>query len=881
MNPEATPTRRKSISLEHQPIEVSSYFASKRNSSDYPEWFLFATDSSGTSDSLYIENNGSHLCAYTTTYELPQIHHKTLFSHWFEITQTPGFRHCAIQDTLGEMIHFPSQLLLTWALLDLDVDATANALSKGADLFRPVLSEYYAMDLLSLAVAMRSQHALRFYQADERDYEARWSFEEIDSTDYPVRAARIREILSEAGAQDFAPFRNALKNGNFDLAKSHLLKEIPLDAQAPDGLTPLLAAIFRKDLACLRWLIHQGADCSVHANIQDWLGIEPPESFSAMWNNRSNISAHAAACAANSPEAFHILLNEAAYHFSNEDYQEIMKHKDAPEWAKNALLTGGYTTLPEPIQLSARDTRMMEYFAKLDRKSPSDFEQKNPVPFRTRFLNYITNGHTITDWADQHAPELLNPPAGDPVAIERLVQSWLKATGADPSPFLLQAVESNDLSLVELLLPADPTIMGEALITAMTHANTLTYECYDFCLYRGCITDDIRGKGVPASYLEIANSIATLLRDHGARDFTRLAKAAREGDLEKMREEVKDGTPINFTCDGWGSPLLAAIVGGNLAAVEYLLNSGADPNLEFDPSILDGGSGDYLHLPIVAAVRYDKTEILKALIQAGADLQSPQMKRTRIFENGSLSRETAKMLFKSPLPLLRDIDGNTCAHLLNEESLRLYQDLIHSSSWNARNNAGHTPLIIHIANESALIPFLLSAGASPNEYTTPCSSCAFDRVVFDTDIIAHTPIHAAIDSGDVILLENLLAAGGTLELPAFRINPNPTIESCQRLRDILNEFQPVDLPLWKRDFWLTSLEESREEYRIFEDLDSSPSPWSPSLSSSEITLLSHYLAEDPSRAAQHPDFIIPITCLELELRKSSILESYKARIEEE
>ena len=851
MNPSSLSQNK--LRFENPPIEVHSYFVCRHRDFECPKWFLGVTDRIGGIGTLHIENDGNRIAAYAETFDGNLIHRDSLYSHWFDAPESTGIRHCAIPELLGELLVFPPQLLLVWALLDINAEATATALAAGADLSRPVLENYYAMDLLSLAVVTRLRQALGFYQRDERDSTRGAGFPQIDHSDHMARASLIRSMLREAGAQDFAPFRNAIGKGDLCLAKTHTLAGIPIDAQSPDGLTPLLSAMFRRDHPALRWLIHEGADASVHVNVPDWLGIEAPESFSAMWNKSSHVSPLAAACAADSPEAFHILLDEAAACFSDDDYQQIIKHAQAPAWAKDALFAGGFTTLPDPVQLSEKDARLTAWIHPQHERQPEE-----PASFREVFRNSFAKGQDAIGWAEQYAPELLDPPADDPLASVRLVRRWLEASGADPSPLLMEAVEANHPSMVEILLPADPTTMGHALLLAMTHANSITQECDDFCLYRGCITDDIRGKGLPEGYLEVAESIAALLRFHGARDFNLLARASREGDLDKMREEIDGRTPVNFTCDGWGSPLLAAIVGGHLAAVETLLSNGADPNLGFDPGMLDRSDRDYLELPLVTAIRHEKPEILRALMKAGADLHGPQMEKTRMFETGHLSREMAAMLFESPLPLLRNEGGNTCVHLLNEEFLRLCQDLIPTAAWNARNKAGQTPLMNHITSDSPVVSFLLAAGASPNEYSS-LDPFQWDRHLSgEARFIALTPLQAAIAAGDYLLHETLLNAGGDLDLPAFCLAPNPSPESFLQLRRLLDDFQPADLPRWERNLWQRDFQ---EKMKLDSPFHAPATP--PSFTQDELSLLCHYLAEDPSRAAHHPDLIIPLSCVDL------------------
>ncbi len=850
-NPSAPPN----FCWDNQPLTVISIFSAEFDSS--LRWHLTVRDCSGGGATLIIENEPHHLRVCANHFDGSRVKRETVFQHSFDLEERTTLRHSSIADLLGEVMAFPPRQLLVWALLDLDPAATEAALAAGADLDSPLLYEFYALDLVSLAVTSRLQTALRFFGEDERGTTWGKDYQSLDGGDYVNRAVRIRSSLRKAGAKDFAPFRAALKSADYHLAKARLLAGIPIDAQAPDGLTPVLSAIFRQDLTALRWLIRQGADCSIHASILKSLGIAPPEPSATTWLRSGEIAPLLAACLTDFHDGFHALLAEAACDLSLNDYHKIMHHPEAPAWAKDALLNGGYVTQPDEPAKEVSFAWLLEPVP-----DAAEILTSASQTLRSVFPSSFSHGQPVVDWAECHAPELLDVPVSDTLACEHLIERWVKESGADPSPLLMAVVEANDPSLTELLLPADPTTMGHALLLAMTQANSLTLDCYDFCLYRGCIIDDIRGKGLPEVYQEIAASIAQLLRNHSARDFSHLARAARECDLDTMAREVTAGTPVNFTCDGWGSPLLAAISGGHILAVQWLLTAGADPNLAFDPGTLDPSNGDLLILPLVTAIHHGDVKILKALLDAGADLRSPQMARSRIFENGVLSREIAALVFASPLPLLRNHEGSTCAHLLNEKSLRLSQDLIPDSAWNTRNSAGETPATNVVTRESSNLPFLLSAGASPNAYSG--LSPGLETFLWsnylpdDLKLLALTPLHAAIASRQVVLIEMLLDAGGNIRLPAFTLAEGRSLESCQRLRDILDCFQPAELPPRKRLENRTSFEECQEAARLFGDATRSPA-----FDSDELNLLCHYLAEDPSRAAQHRDLIIPMSCLDL------------------
>ena len=77
------------------------------------------------------------------------------------------------------------------------------------------------------------------------------------------------------------------------------------------------------------------------------------------------------------------------------------------------------------------------------------------------------------------------------------------------------------------------------------------------------------------------------------------------GDLEKVKESVKNGEDINQQDDYGMSPFLRAVSNGHLEVVEYLIKNGAD-----DKNMSNG---------IIEASQYGRLDILKYLIGNGAD----------------------------------------------------------------------------------------------------------------------------------------------------------------------------------------------------------------------------------------------------------------------
>lgn len=173
-----------------------------------------------------------------------------------------------------------------------------------------------------------------------------------------------------------------------------------------------------------------------------------------------------------------------------------------------------------------------------------------------------------------------------------------------------------------------------------------------------------------------------------------------------------------------------------MSAVESLLRDGANPNARWP-------SG---YTPLHIAIRDERFRFIRALIEAGADVELPD-------REGKTPLRAAIEQFPNAVPLLlwagadpnaRDADGNTLLHLpkvCDDEIIRLL--IIAGGDTNARDKYEETPLHRAItAGRLSLASLLLWSGADPNA----------------RDSYSYTPLHcAACTSLEAIDL--LLAAG--------------------------------------------------------------------------------------------------------------------------
>jgi hypothetical protein len=89
-----------------------------------------------------------------------------------------------------------------------------------------------------------------------------------------------------------------------------------------------------------------------------------------------------------------------------------------------------------------------------------------------------------------------------------------------------------------------------------------------------------------------------------------LAKAARQGDLARLRSLLDSGADPNRRDGNGNRPLIEAVAAGQAAAARALLSAGANPNLTSS-----GG-----RTPLIEAAIGGRLEIARLLIAAGADL---------------------------------------------------------------------------------------------------------------------------------------------------------------------------------------------------------------------------------------------------------------------
>lgn len=91
---------------------------------------------------------------------------------------------------------------------------------------------------------------------------------------------------------------------------------------------------------------------------------------------------------------------------------------------------------------------------------------------------------------------------------------------------------------------------------------------------------------------------------------SKLVKASLEGDLQKMREALRDGANVEGSVYDYYPPLQTAAMQGKNEAVRLLIENGSDVNRV----------AEFQNTPLNAAASGGHTEVIKMLVIQGADV---------------------------------------------------------------------------------------------------------------------------------------------------------------------------------------------------------------------------------------------------------------------
>lgn len=176
-----------------------------------------------------------------------------------------------------------------------------------------------------------------------------------------------------------------------------------------------------------------------------------------------------------------------------------------------------------------------------------------------------------------------------------------------------------------------------------------------------------------------------------------LASAAARGDVEAMKEALAQGADVNAVGNEGITPLFWAMIKQNVEGYTFLLEQGADPNLNTPPP-----RGQGYRSPIELAAAMPQTNYLEAALEHGGD------------PNKTYSAWDLPIIYQAIMH--RQLDN---VQLLIQNGAQInYQD-----------RSGGTPIIEAVtAKQFEIALYLLRAGADPTLEVSRSGSSAVDFV---------------------------------------------------------------------------------------------------------------------------------------------------------
>ncbi|MEE9304081.1 MAG: ankyrin repeat domain-containing protein [Thiotrichaceae bacterium] len=344
---------------------------------------------------------------------------------------------------------------------------------------------------------------------------------------------------------------------------------------------------------------------------------------------------------------------------------------------------------------------------------------------------------------------------------------------------LAMAVEENDVKKAERLLSIEPRSIhyqGNSLLPKTLRLGK--WQLARLIINRGKDVDQLANFSTmlftplyskPTNY----SIFEALLRHaHNRKNFNYqpyLVKALAKKDAHALQMLVSSGADLNPKDQK--APLFIAADKNDVQTIKFLLQLGADPNIQFSGSSL-------LH----NAISSEKQELAKALLDGGANVNAKGIsERTPIHiaihkKDPSLT----KLLIKYKANI-HEIDSrkDTLLHIaVREDKPEIAKQLLQAGTKiNAKNNANETPFQIAIRDSKlAMSRVLIGAGAQVNvkdsRDRTPLDiamnkkDLAFVKLLIharaninDEDSSENTPLIRAVQQVKIPLMKMLLNAG--------------------------------------------------------------------------------------------------------------------------
>ncbi|XP_059138762.1 ankyrin-3-like [Physella acuta] len=292
-------------------------------------------------------------------------------------------------------------------------------------------------------------------------------------------------------------------------------------------------------------------------------------------------------------------------------------------------------------------------------------------------------------------------------------------------PALQSAIVHEQLDCAEFLIKRGAKIDASAVLTSIVGGNKIESLVFVIEQFKSDVSSQIRLKGT--QLLNIAaekgyKEIIRLLMQEGANvnashDYKSPLMSATDPNVMELL--IKLGADVNVTFETYGTSYsnLTSIVNDSemvcnndilLERINILLQNEANVNVE------DKAGNTPL---MVASKRLDKKEVMRALLQAGADTNKRNNNGDSAlhFATNGESIESAKVLleFKADINLKNNTGQTPLFSLLPRSYMQMIEFMLENkANVNDADTQGDTPLLCN--NRSEVVRLLIKAGASVN-----------------------------------------------------------------------------------------------------------------------------------------------------------------------
>lgn len=196
-----------------------------------------------------------------------------------------------------------------------------------------------------------------------------------------------------------------------------------------------------------------------------------------------------------------------------------------------------------------------------------------------------------------------------------------------------------------------------------------------------------------------------------------MLKAIMNGELQEVRDRIEKGANVNSVRNQDGtelSPLLAAVLRDQVEIVKLLVEKGADLNLKLDTKTNQD-------VPLVFHAAQSDIRILRYLVDNGIDVKAttPDKSTALMYACRTQKADNVRYLIQKKLDVnAKTSDGVTALlQAASSKNLEAARALVEAgANLDAVTTFGQSPLLVAgIRKDKAMVDYLLSKGADPNQ----------------------------------------------------------------------------------------------------------------------------------------------------------------------